>query len=94
MIIFDFVARHIYIGIFLLLAYLGMLIALIRKKYFALFFLFFGVIGAGCSVVLFHTEHRYLIPYYAFFPFFVGYLFNTLFPAISKTKPSAKDQKK
>jgi hypothetical protein len=73
-IFWDFVARHIYIGLFLLLAYLGIFLALIRKKYFAVVFLLLGIIAAGCSVVFLHTEHRYLIPYYTFFSFFVGYL--------------------
>ena len=72
-ILIDFVARHIYIGLFLLFAYLGMLILFIRKKYFQLFFIFCGIIFAAYSVVLAHTDHRYLTPYFAFFSLFVGY---------------------
>jgi hypothetical protein len=58
------------------LAYLGLMLALIRKKYFAVAIILLGIIAAGYSVVFLHTEHRYLIPYYTFFSFFVGYLFS------------------
>jgi hypothetical protein len=88
-ILFDFLARHLYVGIFLLLAYLGMLLMLIRKKYFAFFIIFAGIICAGYSVIFMHTDHRYLIPYYAFFALFVGYLARELkLPRITLAQPS------
>ena len=77
-ILWDFFIRHIYIGLYLLLAYLGMFMALVRKKYFAVSFLFLGLVAAGYPVILSHTEHRYLIPYYGFFPLFVGYFFSAI----------------
>lgn len=70
----DFLIRHVYLGLFLLLAYLGILLALIRKKYFACFFIWLGIIASSYPVILAHTEHRYLTPYYAFFAIFVGFL--------------------
>jgi hypothetical protein len=72
-IIFDFVARHIYIGLYLLIAYLGLLLALIRKKWLFIFLVYFGTIVPSYSVIISHTEHRYLIPSYAFYALFVGY---------------------
>ena len=79
-IILDFVARHVYVGLFLLIAYLGMLLALIRKKYLFLSLVYLGTIVASYSVIISHTEHRYLIPSYAFFALFVGYfLSETIF---------------
>lgn len=74
MTLFDFAARHIYIGLFLFLAYLGMLMMLIRRKFFALSLLFLGIIAASYTVIFAHTDHRYLTPYYAFFAICVGYL--------------------
>jgi len=74
-IFWDFLARHLYIGLFLLLAYLGILLMLIRKKFFAFSLIFFGIIIVGYSVIFAHIDHRYLVPYYAFFALFVGYLF-------------------
>jgi hypothetical protein len=74
-ILIDFIARHIYIGLFLFFAYLGMLLALIRRRFFELFFIYIGVISASYTVIFAHTDHRYLIPYYAFFAIFVGYFF-------------------
>jgi hypothetical protein len=72
--LFDFIARYIYIGLFLLLAYLGILLLLIRKKFFPVCFILIGVISSGYSVILMHTDHRYLIPYCAFFALFVGHV--------------------
>lgn len=77
-ILFDFAFRHIYIGLYLLIAYLGLFLALIRKKFILFFFIFFGVIAAGYSVIFLHTDHRYLIPYFAFFSLFVGYFFDEI----------------
>lgn len=74
----DFAARHIYIGLFLLFAYLGILLALIRKQYLALLLLFGGIICAGYSVIFAHIDHRYLIPFYGIFAFFVGYFFHEI----------------
>ena len=70
---FDFVARHVYIGFYLLFAYLGIILALIRKKYFTVLILFCGIIFASYYVIFAHIDHRYLIPYYGLFSFFVGY---------------------
>ena len=78
MILFDFVARHLYIGLFLFLAYLGLLLALFKRRFFAFFLLFFGVIATGYSIILIHPDHRYIIPYYTFFAMFVGYLFSEI----------------
>jgi hypothetical protein len=74
-ILLDFAIRHIYIGLFLFLAYLGMLLMLIRRKFFPFFFIFIGLIAPCFMVIFSHTDHRYLIPFYAFFALFVGYLF-------------------
>jgi len=70
---FDFLARHIYIRLFLLLGYLGMVLALFRRRYFAVALLS-AVIVAGLGKLPSHIEYRYLIPYYWAFVFFVGYL--------------------
>ena len=86
LIAFDFFARHIYIGFFLLFAYLGILLAIFRKKYLVVLLLFVCIIGSSYSVVFAHVDHRYLIPFYGIFPFFVGYLFSELISELTKRK--------
>lgn len=71
----DFIARHIYIRLFLLIGYIGMVLALIKGRCFAVALLLIGIISSSYSVVLSHVEHRYLVPTYSVFSFFVGYFF-------------------
>jgi hypothetical protein len=87
-ILIDFASRHIYVGIYLLLAYLGMLFAFIRKKYIFLSFVYLGIIVSSYSTILTHTEHRYLIPAFAFFSLFVGYFIHLLCTLFRKRKTS------
>jgi len=69
---FDIVGRQIYIRLYLIIGYLGLLLLLIHKNYFAAMVLT-GSIISSWTVFFTHVEHRYLIPYYALFSLFVGY---------------------
>lgn len=75
---FDFWGRQIYIRLYLLVGYLGLIILLLRKKYFIVFLLFFVGIVSSWIVLFTHVEHRYLIPHYTIFSFFVGYMLHLL----------------
>lgn len=70
----DFMLRQVYVRLFLLLGYLGMFIALRKKRYLAVALLFFGVICAGFGKLPSHIEYRYLIPFYWPFAILAGYV--------------------
>jgi hypothetical protein len=72
-VLLDIIVRHIYVRLYLFIGYIGMAFLLIRKKYFPFFLLYGGIIVSSYSVVFSHVEHRYLIPAFGVFPFFVGY---------------------
>lgn len=80
----DFIARHVYIRIFLILGYIGMLLALWRRRYFAVALLMIGVVCGGLGKLPSHIEYRYIVPYYFAFSFFVGYLIHALIAYIKK----------
>lgn len=69
----DFLVHYIYIWFFLLCGYLGLIFLFIKKKIMAIGIVFLGGIVPIWSIVLSHSEPRYLVPTYALFAFFVGY---------------------
>lgn len=64
--------RLIYSRLFLLIGYVGMAIALYRKKYKAIIFTLAIMLG-GLGKLPSHIEYRYLVPFYWVFSLFVGY---------------------
>lgn len=75
----DLVGRQLYIRLYLFCGYLGIIFLFLRRYYFLVLLLFFGIIASSWWMVFVHLEHRYLIPYYAFFSVPIGYLFSQLF---------------
>ena len=71
--LFDFLTRHIYIRLYLLLGYFGLALMLWSKKYIWVALIVVAVILPSWSCIQSHIEYRYLIPYYAFYSLFVGY---------------------
>jgi 4-amino-4-deoxy-L-arabinose transferase-like glycosyltransferase len=69
----DFILRHVYIRLFLLLGYGGMLLAWYHRRYESVL-LAGAVIVASLAKLPSHIEYRYLIPFYWIFSLFVGYL--------------------
>lgn len=72
----DLVPRLLYTRLFLLFGYIGMIVALFKKRYFTVLLLS-GVILLSYLVVPFH--YRYLILFYWPFAFFVGYLVSEIY---------------
>jgi preprotein translocase subunit SecG len=71
----DFLTRQIYLCIFLLLGYAGMLLALLRRRYLALMLILAAGIIPAYACILSHIEYRYVTPFYGVFSLFVGYFF-------------------
>lgn len=76
---FDFLVRHVYIRLFLLLGYLGIIAAVIQKRYFAVALLLIGIMVGGWGKLPSHIEYRYLVPFYWVFAWFVGYALCSVF---------------
>ncbi len=75
----DFMLRHVYIRLFLLLGYVGMAVALYRRNYVAVFLALAIMIG-GLGKLPSHIEYRYLVPFYWVFSLWVGYLVAMFIP--------------
>jgi len=73
LVLLDFIGRHIYIRLLLMVGYGGIILALFRRKFFAVALLG-SVLVSSYSVILSHIEHRYLVPAYSVFTFFIGYV--------------------
>lgn len=69
----DFLARHVYIRLYLFLGYLGALVLLLRRKYWIVFLVFGGIVLGGLGKLPSHIEYRYIVPFYWATSFFVGY---------------------
>lgn len=75
----DFLMRHIYIRLLLVLGYLGMFVALAQRRYFMLSIMLIGVLCGGLGKLPSHIEYRYLVPYYWVFALFAGYFIASAF---------------
>lgn len=82
----DILFRAIYTRLFVLIGYLGVLLLLLRRRYFIPFLLFGGMISTAYSISLSHIEDRYFIPTYVLFSFFVGYLIYEIIEYFYKKK--------
>lgn len=69
----DFICRHIFVRLLLLIGYIGMLYMLKDRQWFALALLFFGVMCIGYGKFPSHIEYRYLTPFYWPIIFFASY---------------------
>jgi hypothetical protein len=74
--LWDFILRHVYIRLFLLLGYGGMMLAWYHGRYESVI-IAVAVIVASLAKLPSHIEYRYLIPFYWIFSLFVGYLIAT-----------------
>ncbi len=70
---FDFLTRQIFIRIFLLGGYLGMLLMLFNRKYLWLMLILAAGIIPSYSIIQSHVEYRYVTPFYGVFALCVGY---------------------
>lgn len=71
--IFDFMLRHIWMRFYLLSAYAGLMVMLMRKRYFAAAFMV-SCLVSGLSTYPSHIEYRYIVPFYWVMSFFAGSL--------------------
>ncbi len=77
----DFLLRHIWMRLYLLLGYLGLYFMWRDKRYMAAVFIITCLLS-GLSTYPSHIEYRYIVPFYWVFSFFVGYLFCCSFVAL------------
>jgi hypothetical protein len=68
-----FIVRHIYMRVYILIAWLGMVLLWRRRKY-KIFWLINIVLVSGLTTFPSHIEYRYLVPYYWIFSLAVGYV--------------------
>jgi hypothetical protein len=83
--ILDFMLRHIYMRFYLLCAYAGFALMLVRKRYLAVAFIITCLIS-GLSTYPSHIEYRYIVPFYWTISLFVGFLFCGIIEKISYYK--------
>lgn len=69
----DFLLRHVYIRLYLLLGYIGIFLAFGRRLHWPLVLLLIGVVCGGLGKLPSHIEYRYIVPFYWAFSLFVGY---------------------
>jgi hypothetical protein len=84
--LFDFLARHVYIRLYLLLGYVGIVLLFFRKQYWVLLLLLGGILCGGLGKLPSHIEYRYVIPFYWVFSFFVGYALQSIFQYLRNKK--------
>ncbi len=71
----DFILRHVYIRLYLVLGYLGALMLFWHRRYWVLALLFAGVLLGGLGKLPSHIEYRYIVPYYWVFGISLTYGF-------------------
>lgn len=71
--VLDFLLRHVYIRLYLVLGYIGIALLFLRKQYWIIFLLLGGIVCGGLGKLPSHIEYRYIVPFYWVFSFFVGY---------------------
>jgi 4-amino-4-deoxy-L-arabinose transferase-like glycosyltransferase len=69
----DFMTRHVYIRLYLLLGYAGMVLLFIQRRYWIISVLLAGVLLGGLGKLPSHIEYRYVVPYYWVFALFAAY---------------------
>ena len=69
-----FFLRHVYMRLYMLFAWFGVLLLWCRKQYRA-FWLIISCLLAGLVVLPSHIEYRYLVPFYWVLSFAIGYIF-------------------
>jgi hypothetical protein len=72
--IIDFMLRHLWMRLYLICAYAGLMLLLMRKRYIAITFILTCLIS-GLSTYPSHIEYRYIVPFYWVISLFVGFLF-------------------
>lgn len=77
--LFDFLVRHVYIRLYLLLGYAGIILLLARRHYWIVGLLLGGVLLGGLGKLPSHIEYRYVVPYYWVFALFAAYAFDALY---------------
>lgn len=75
----DFFPRAFYMRIYWMLAYIGILFAFMRKKYFMLTLLIGGVMAPMPLVILSHIEDRYVLVHFWVLSFFVAYALDQMY---------------
>jgi len=78
----DCIARHVYMRLYILLGWCGLLLLLWRKKYEAVLSVIVVLLASSAKLPS-HIEYRYLTPYYWVLCFCVGYICYTAFFAES-----------
>lgn len=73
----DFIARHIYMRLYILIGYLGLFLLLWNRKY-SIALIICAVLLASVVKLPSHIEYRYLTPYYWVLCFGVGYLLKNI----------------
>lgn len=71
--IIDFVLRHIWMRLYLLCAYAGLVLLLMRKRYSAVAFILTCLVS-GLSTYPSHIEYRYIVPFYWVTSLLAGFL--------------------
>jgi len=71
--------QHFLGRLFFLLGYLGIALALLRKKYGAFFLLFLGGIASSYIFFFIHFEPRFSLHSTVLFPFFIAYFLVTMY---------------
>ncbi len=89
--LWDFFVRHVYVRLFLLLGYLGAILLLVRRKYFALAIIL-SIIAGGFGKLPSHIEYRYLIPFYWIFALLVGFAIAEIYRALKQRLINALGQ--
>lgn len=74
---FDFLLRHVYVWLFLLISYAGLVFLFFKKNYFALGIIL-CVLCAGWGKLPSHIDYRYLIPFYWILSLAAGYLVSVI----------------
>lgn len=69
----DFLLRHIYIRLYLLIGYIGAIMLLMQRRYFVVALLFGGIVLGGLGKLPSHIEYRYVVPYYWVFGLCAAY---------------------
>ncbi len=70
----DLFVHRFFFLVYLLLAYAGVLCALLKKRYQLFFFVFVATIAPSAKFILSLFEYRSLVPFFAFYSLFVGYV--------------------
>lgn len=74
----DFLIHYVYICLFFLCAYAGMILLLFRQHYFVAALLVFGLILPSWITVLSHIEPRFVVTTYAYTSLFAGYFISEI----------------